>query len=270
MRISRGSQPVKRVPAGFRPSLRAWQTDGRRACAWPVLTWMAVLLFGVLTACTPTVEPEAGPPTMIEDSRDLMRALLSSGATVRESEQLAMPNYGVPGRVIQVGEELVHLYEYESVRAREETSAGIGPDGMSVGGRAVSWPVPPGIWASGKVIVIYPGTDGGTTLLLMALLGDPLTLDPDVVDEPYPPAILAVIEEAASLLEAPPAAIQVLDLQETVWPDACLGLPGTGEKCPKGSVAGWAVHVRGEEGEARFRTDQTGQIVRLEEVMRDR
>ncbi|MCJ7512282.1 MAG: hypothetical protein MUO23_04860, partial [Anaerolineales bacterium] len=120
-------------------------------------------------------------------------------------------------------------------------------------------------WAAGRLIVAYTGSDGGTVLLLQALLGDPITLAAEVVDEPYPPAVLAVLADAAEQFDLPVASLSVIGLEETTWSDTCLDLPLPGETCLKGPLPGWRVQVRAGESEAWFRTDLAGEVVRLEE-----
>jgi hypothetical protein len=89
------------------------------------------------------------------------------------------------------------------------------------------------------------------------------------VQEPYPPAVLAVLDEASALLGVPPADLVVAEMQESVWQDACLGLPEPAEMCAAAEVRGWLVDVQAGTQRARFRTDATGEVIRLEKLGND-
>ncbi len=133
-----------------------------------------------------------------------------------------------------------------------------------MGGEPVDWPARPNIWAKGQLVVVYPGVDGGTVLLLSGLLGDPLTLEAPPVDEPYPPAVLAAIGAASAASGLSPEAVQVIDYEQVDWPDGCLGLPVPDEMCTEAIVPGWVVRLNAGGEQFVFRTDEAGVQLRQE------
>lgn len=228
---------------------------------------LAGLILAAL-ACAPAREPTppSGPPS-IEDTNHLIEVLRGAGVAVQPTSALADPAFGGSGQVLQIGGQLVEVYEYESLEERQAVSQAIAAGRWPAGEAAQPTRNATSVWAAGALIVAYRGSDGGTHLLLQALLGDPITLAPEIVDEPYPAAVPAVLAEAAARLGVALNAIEVVGLEEAVWPDSCLGLPRPGESCSEGEVPGWSVEVRGDGAQARFRADVAGDIVRLERMI---
>jgi hypothetical protein len=93
----------------------------------------------------------------------------------------------------------------------------------------------------GRLIVVYPGTDGGLILLLSGLLGDSITQPISHVDEPYPPAVSAAIQSLADSLGINPGRIEVLNYEVVDWPDTCLGIPEPGVACAQVVTPGWRI-----------------------------
>ena len=216
-----------------------------------VLLWITTLL----TACAPLAGPH------IKTADDVLSALEEAGATVAETEMLALPTLGGVGHVWQVNRSIVQITEFESEAARQEVSEQISPDGLSLSGRPLVWSDRPQIWAIGRVIVTYVGTDGPTIVLLSGLLGDPLTPQ-EGMDAPYPPAVTAAIAALAEESGIDPALVQVVSFEEVEWPDACLGAPRPGEGCAEVVTPGWRVTLRAGDETVEVHTDEVGMEVR--------
>ncbi len=199
----------------------------------------------------------------IETADDLVAALGDAGRTVVETTEAGVPAFGVPTRMLQVNQAVVQVYEYVNVEERIAISKAISPDGKAVDGTAIVWPDRPKFWATGRLIVVYTGTDGGVILLLGGLLGDPLTWSSTLVDEPYPPAVTAAIQYIAYSLNAEPAGVEVHSIEAVDWPDSCLGLPQAVEECVKVITPGWLIIMRVEGQIYQVSTDQFGKDVRL-------
>ena len=199
----------------------------------------------------------------IETADDLVAALSDAGRTVIETTEAGVPVFGVPARMIRLDQAAVQVYEYIDVEARIAISKTISPDGEAVDGIAIVWPDRPKFWATGRLIVVYTGTDGGVILLLSGLLGDPITWSSALVDEPYPPAVTAAIQYMAYSLNVEPARVEVLSIEAVDWPDSCLGLPEAMEGCVKVVTPGWLIIVRVEGQVYQISTDQLGKEVRL-------
>jgi len=224
-----------------------------------LLVFLGLLL---LTACVEEIEPRS---VEIEDKQDFIEALQDAGVDLRETATEGEVVLGGSAEVLQVNSAMIYVYEYESVEARTAISASLSADGSSIDARPLPWPDRINIWAAGRLIVAYPGTDGGTIMLLNGLLGDPITQPSSPVDEPYPPAVTAAVGFLAERMDVIPGNVEVIEFTPTSWPDSCLGLPDEGETCDQVATPGWKIlmHVGAEEFE--IHSDQIGEHMRLEE-----
>lgn len=71
----------------------------------------------------------------------------------------------------------------------------------------------------------------------------------------------AVINFAAKELGVDSQKIKVIEIKETEWPDACLGLPKSGEFCAQVITPGYSVLIRANGIEYRYRTDKKGLVI---------
>jgi hypothetical protein len=212
-----------------------------------------------LTACEMGT-PEKG--TEIESALELVAVLEEAGADVSEVGVYEVPAFDVPARMFQVDQSLIHVYEYPDLKSRLEVSQTISQDGMIIDWLPVTWPDRPNIWAMDRLIVVYPGTDGGLILLLCGLLGDPITRPISPADEPYPPAVSAAIQSLSESLNINPGRIEVLSYEPVDWPDSCLGLPELGEACAEVITPGWEITLMVGGQSYEVRADQYGDHLR--------
>jgi len=219
------------------------------------------LLSLLLAACTTETQP-AGPE--IETLADFEGALANAGVAVTPAPNPSAPELGTVGQGLLVGNVPVQVYEYRSIVERRLVSDTIRAGGFLVSGEPVDWPAPPNIWTAGRLIVVYPGVNGGTVLLLSGLLGDPLTFEAPVIDEPYPPAVLVAIGAAAEATGTLPQDVQVVSYESQEWPNSCLGLPGPDEMCAEAIVPGWIVRLNVGGTQVVFRVDEIGAELRQE------
>lgn len=73
----------------------------------------------------------------------------------------------------------------------------------------------------------------------------------------------AVITAAAQQTGIPPSQFQVVEAEQRDWPDGCLGIAAPGTACTQVIVTGWQVVVQANQQEWIFRTDGTGDQVKL-------
>ncbi len=114
-----------------------------------------------------------------------------------------------------------------------------------------------------QLVVTYRGDDGGTVLLLSALLGDPLSPTSPSAEGPYPPAVLAAIAEVARRTDVNPQRVRVISFQEKVWSDECLGLGRPGEQCRAAEIEGWQISLEAAGKGYEVRSDQVGGTIRV-------
>lgn len=227
-----------------------------------------LLIMPVLAAaCLALPEPQpTGPPipTSVSDSGAFQQALQDIGLDVSGVTSPTTPSFEAQFEMLRVGQELVHLYQFETAQKRNTASSLIAPDASSIAGRQSQWNAEPTIWSSGRLIVIYDGLDGGLIQVITGILGDPITLQDPTSDEPYPPALLITMQTLAAQLGLDPATIQVIAFDAAEWNDACLELPQEGEDCQERSITGWLIHLRAADGDHRFHTDELGMEIRRE------
>lgn len=97
--------------------------------------------------------------------------------------------------------------------------------------------------------------DEGTT---PALTSTPLTPPPPSASPQasLPRAVEVVQVDLAAHLGVPVATIEVVQVEEVVWPDTCLGLPAP-ELCAPGETPGYRVVLRALGQEYRYHTDES-------------
>jgi hypothetical protein len=235
-----------------------------KKCKWP---WVAMGLLFLLSACVdaPVTEVvELPPPPAIEDLMDFHQELIKAGADLGEAYLLEFPIFDVPERVFTLEGDPLVAYEFESGDERDEALSIVLDEGLAPTFPWTQNTSVTRIWSPGRLIVLYGGEDGGAILLLSGLMGDPVNLETPAQDEPYPPAISAVIQQVAEDRGIDPSRIQVLNYEAVRWEDACLGLPEPGEDCPERFVSGWEVHLRVGAEEVQVRVNSLGSEVREE------
>lgn len=79
----------------------------------------------------------------------------------------------------------------------------------------------------------------------------------------FDPAAAPVVERLAVQLLIAPEAIVVTSVEPAQWPDACLGLPAEGEICATMLTPGFAVALTVGIDAYEFRTDATGEKIRV-------
>jgi hypothetical protein len=97
------------------------------------------------------------------------------------------------------------------------------------------------------------GTEVAVTQVL-PLLED--VLPPDVA--------LNIRNQVSTMLGVPVESIQLESVEQTDWPNGCLGLPEPEEVCTEVITPGWLLVFSAEGQEYRFRVDQTGMVIRQE------
>jgi len=140
---------------------------------------MTVLLSGCAGNATPapatsaTESPSASaePSTAVEDQDSLIAALEAQGATVETGEPITQPFFTPEGHVLKVNGADLQVFEYESPEAMESEAGQVAPDGGSIGTSMVSWMDTPHFYKSGRIIVLYVGSDEAILGLLESVLG---------------------------------------------------------------------------------------------------
>jgi len=194
----------------------------------------------------------------------LARALRDAGAAVEQGDVTPPAAFAeASAQAWQVNGSPVSIYEFAEESRVHELSAGIDRQARTMAGLPLPWSEQLSLWASGRVVVAYEGTDGGLILLLSGLLGDPLTVPSELPQDPYPPAITAALLAWAESLGIDPATVEVVGYAPAEWASSCLGLAQAGEACADVITPGWVVDLRSGDQNGTAHTDDLGLRVRL-------
>lgn len=225
------------------------------------------LLFALSSCRTASTPLAQSPSTLVEihTKEDLLTTLDEAGIEVQEGGMAPQPLYGTEGQSFQVDSEFITVFEVENRESGNDISERL-VSGDYVGAEWISHlSKPPRIWATGKLIVFYPGNEGGIILTLNALMGDPIVGIESSADEPFPPAIPAAIFWLSQSLDVEPSDILVLEFEPMEWPDSCLGLAELEEDCAQVIVSGWRIVLKRGGEEYVIRADEVGSSLRLEQ-----
>jgi hypothetical protein len=115
---------------------------------------------------TPTTEPLA-----VEEKASLISALKAAGATVELGEPISQPFFTPEGSIVKVNGADVQIFEYESPEEMGNEASQISSDGGSIGTSMVTWMDTPHFYKTGRIIVLYVGSDAAVLNLLEGALG---------------------------------------------------------------------------------------------------
>jgi hypothetical protein len=136
---------------------------------------LLVILALIATGCTGNsfaVAPaETTEPGGVEDKASLIAALQASGVPVETGEPISQVFFGPDGGVIKINGVDVQVFEYETIEAMESEASQVASDGGSIGTTMVSWVDTPHFYKSGRIIVLYIGSDAAILGLLEEALG---------------------------------------------------------------------------------------------------
>lgn len=86
-----------------------------------------------------------------------------------------------------------------------------------------------------------------------------------VLEDVLPPDVALTIRNRVSeILGVPVESIQLQSIEQTDWPNGCLGLPEPEEVCTEVITPGWLLVFNIDGQEYRFRADQSGTVIRRE------
>jgi hypothetical protein len=107
-------------------------------------------------------------------------------------------------------------------------------------------------------------------LAMSAIACTPITADlpspspTTSVSQVAAPAIARAKENLSRSLNVPTTTFNLVSVQATVWQDGCLGLGQANEICAQRLVDGWRIELTDGKTTWTYRSDQTGQQVRME------
>lgn len=135
-----------------------------------LLAVLLTVLFA-LAGCgsSATAVPSAAPS--VEDQASLLAGLQSAGVTVEVGDSVIQDFFTPEGQIITLNGQDLQVFEYETAEAMESEASQVAPDGGSVGTSIMMWMDAPHFYKTGRIIVLYVGSDPDTLDLLGRVIG---------------------------------------------------------------------------------------------------
>jgi len=229
--------------------------DHRLEMRFVKLTSLLLIFAMGILGCSASPDLTSG----IHTTDDLFAALKSAGINPSRSGAIQRRGFGTEGVILEWGNSEIEVFEFQNEEKYNLISIKLGSGSDD---ELLDSPGEETIWASGRIIVLYAGVDGGIILLLNGLLGDPLRYEAPEIDEPFPPAVVAAIRSLADLEQMEPGLIRLEGYEQVDWPNACLGLPSPEELCAQVITPGWRVELVAGEKSYVLHTDAEGSQIR--------
>jgi hypothetical protein len=135
-------------------------------------TWMIILFVTpVFQSSSDSPAPSISYSTNVVDYETLVSRLSAEGAVIERGDDITQPFFSVKAKTATINGEDLQVYEYLSEKTVEEEGAMVSSSGSSIGTNMVNWMMPPHFFKSGKMIVIYLGSNQDTMNLLEDILG---------------------------------------------------------------------------------------------------
>ncbi len=139
--------------------------------------WMGLLLMltFLVNGCANNSQVASPIPTAerlaLEDKASLIAALEAAGAMVEAGEPISQTFFTPEGSIIKVNSADVQVFEYNSSDEMENEASQVSSDGGSIGTSMVTWMDTPHFYKTGRIIVLYLGSDAAVLDLLEGTLG---------------------------------------------------------------------------------------------------
>jgi hypothetical protein len=132
---------------------------------------LLALLAYILSGCGNGATPSPTGAPVVEDQASLLVALQAAGATAEVADTIIQDFFTPEGSIIKVNGQDVQVFEYESAEAMEAEAAQVAPDGGSVGTAMMMWMDAPHFYKTGRILVLYVGSDTTVPGLLENVIG---------------------------------------------------------------------------------------------------
>ena len=128
-------------------------------------------LAGSTRATQATVPTAAPQSSRVTDYASLVSALQAAGATVLPGGAIQQPFFSPTGQVAKVNGTDVQVFEFADAASAKSAAQTVAKDGGSVGTSMVNWVELPHFHQTGKIIVLYVGSDAGILAMLKTTVG---------------------------------------------------------------------------------------------------
>lgn len=115
-----------------------------------------------------TPRSHGGP---VRDHVSLVDTLRAQGLTVEPTGPISQPFFPIPGQTLEVNGKDVQVFEFKDSSATKSQAKEISSDGKSIHHTTIQWISPPHFFSTGKIIVLYLGSDAELLKKLETALG---------------------------------------------------------------------------------------------------
>ncbi len=119
---------------------------------------------------TEASESEAVVPA-VEDQASLLTELRTAGATVEIDNTVSQDFFTPEGTIITVDGESLQVFEYDNKEDMEAEASQVASDGSSVGTSMMMWVDDPHFYKSGRILLLYIGSNSSILDLLDGVIG---------------------------------------------------------------------------------------------------
>jgi hypothetical protein len=131
-----------------------------------------LLASGGCNGSDPTTVSHGGA---VRDHVSLVDSLRRQGLTVEPTGSVTQPFFSSPGQILRVNGQDVQVFEFEDPASAHSMAKEISTDGMSIGHTVINWVKPPHFFSTGKIIVLYVGSDPALLRQLEIAMGKQIT-----------------------------------------------------------------------------------------------
>lgn len=107
----------------------------------------------------------------INSIRDLIKKLSTKGTTIKRGGKVTQPFFSVRGQILKMQGGEIQVFEYKSAKTAASEANKVSSDGSPVGTTMITWIAAPHFFKSGRLIVLYVGTEQGVIRHLENALG---------------------------------------------------------------------------------------------------
>jgi hypothetical protein len=214
----------------------------------------------------PTIGPDVGDGSQASLTYPfLVQELSEEGAVIEEVGESQEPLFGVRGRLIQIDGADATVFEFPSEISRRDAWNTILATGGMIDSLNLGENVAVNFFGSGKVILVYPGSDPVILDQLDSVLVDRFPSDSGGTtngsDLPQDTAD-RMLGRLGDVLGVPIDQIRIIDVSAQEWQDSCLGLGQPNESCLQVITPGYSLTVEAGGQRYNVRTNQDGSLVR--------
>jgi hypothetical protein len=205
------------------------------------------------------------PQPVVSSFEELVTGLEAAGAEVEvvgDFDQ-PLPFLDVTVHILRVNGADVQVGEFNNEESRRRAESVLQDRASSVQDVLPDWIKQANIWSNGRLIVFYSGVDAEIIRLISSLLGEPLVIANEQSDASQPAMELVrqILQSMGGILQR----VDFLSIERREWPDACLGIARGDEACAEVVTPGFLIIVEIDGQRFTFHSDETGQIIRMEQ-----